>query len=138
HRDGLAHQGLQTLDQPAHIADLGFRQDRHEFIARQPARDARLSYLELDTIGDGAQQIVACRMTQRIVHVLEAVEVDEQHGGPLAFLGEFVQQLIGIRRPKPACWTRCAPPPPGASGAALARVTVAWPAAELTWLSTPG
>ena len=80
------------------------RDDHHELVAAEPAHQADLA-AELgdvdETLADLDEQLVAGRMTERIVDVLESVEV-EQHDGcrPLAGVaGEQAPQLLLQREP---------------------------------------
>ena len=59
--------------------DVGALHDRQEFVAAEPADgDARADHRR-DACADVAQHMVALFVTERVVHFLEPVEVDEQH-----------------------------------------------------------
>ena len=56
-----------------------FRKQHDEFVAALPADRVRAAHAIHQALGDGLQQLVADRMAQGIVDVLEAVQIQEQH-----------------------------------------------------------
>ena len=60
----------------------------HEFVAAEPRHEILRAQHFAQAIGDRTQQLVAAGMTQRIVDLLELIEVDEQQR----------RQLLGIVR----------------------------------------
>ena len=60
-------------------ACAGLRLHEHELVATQPGQGVGGADRGADPLGDGAQQPVAGGMAQRVVDVLEAVEVEQQH-----------------------------------------------------------
>ena len=51
-----------------------------ELVAAEPADGIDLADAGLQPLGDGAQQFVADRMAERIVDLLEMIDVDREHG----------------------------------------------------------
>ncbi len=82
---GLGH-GLDQLfggeDSVLRIFDFG--QQHHEFVAPLAADGIREADARLQALGDRLQQLVADRMPERIVDVLEVVEVQIHQGDLLA------------------------------------------------------
>jgi hypothetical protein len=64
-----------------HIADV-FDENR-ELIATQTRRRVAGTQAALQALGDAFQQQIAHFVAQRIVHDLEPVEVEKEHGGLL-------------------------------------------------------
>ena len=60
----------------------------HEFVAAEPRDEILRAQHRAQPVGDGAQQLVAAGMTERVVDLLELIEVDEQQ----------CRQLLGIMR----------------------------------------
>ena len=56
-----------------------FEQDR-ELVATESGDGVGGPHARAQTLGDRAQELVAGRVTEAVVDVLEPVEVDEQHG----------------------------------------------------------
>ena len=56
-----------------------FRKQHDEFIASLPAHRVRAAYAIHQALGDGLKKLVADRMSQGIVDVLEAVQIQKQH-----------------------------------------------------------
>ena len=55
--------------------------DHDELVAAEPGRGVARPNRLRDPLGDGAQQLVARGMTERVVDVLEAIDVDEDDAG---------------------------------------------------------
>ena len=80
-----------------------FRKQDHEFIAALTADGVRTANAAISRLRHGLQQLVADRMPQRVVDVFEAIEIEEQHGQPVAVapgqrdrLGEPVVQQHAV------------------------------------------
>src|SRR5207253_4833951 len=58
---------------------LESRQQDRELVAAHARDDVTLSYAALQLCRHGDEQVVAGVVTKTVVHVLEAVEVEEQH-----------------------------------------------------------
>ena len=56
-----------------------FREQDHEFIAALPADGVRAAHASEQPLRHGLQQAVADGVAQRVVDVLEAIHVQEQH-----------------------------------------------------------
>jgi hypothetical protein len=80
----LADQADQTtLDDLTDLLDVGDAvEDDDEFVAAHATHRVAAADATLQLAGHRPQEAVADVMAERIVHVLEAVEVDEQHGDP--------------------------------------------------------
>ena len=79
------HGGAQGIvDAPGRLVDLlGVRdplQDHHEFVPAHAHDHVLGAHGRADALRHGLQQLVAGLVAARVVHVLEAVEVQEQHG----------------------------------------------------------
>ena len=59
------------------------REHRLEFVAAEPADLAMIAHHRFQPIGDLPQQRIADRVAERIVDVLEAVEIDQEQGAAL-------------------------------------------------------
>ena len=62
--------------------------EHHEFVAAEPRHEILRAQHLAQPVGDRAQQLVAAGMTERVVDLLELIEVDEQQ----------CRQLLGIMR----------------------------------------
>jgi hypothetical protein len=73
----------QRPDDPiGHRFGVGVATDQHrELVAAQARADVAIAQTAPQPLGHGDQQLVADQMTQRVVDELEAVQVQEQHGG---------------------------------------------------------
>jgi hypothetical protein len=58
---------------------LHFREQRDEFVAALPAHRVRTAYAIHQALGNRLQKLVADLMTQGVVDVLEAVQIEKQH-----------------------------------------------------------
>ena len=65
----------------AGVAPVGFEQDDRELVAADPRGHVREPDVVADRLGDVLQGSVARLMAQRVVDLLEAVDVDEQQRG---------------------------------------------------------
>ena len=63
---------------------LHFGQQHDELVAALPADGVGARTHSHQAFGDGLQQLVADRMAERIVDVLEAIQIEEQHRDLLA------------------------------------------------------
>src|SRR5712691_1856305 len=80
-----------------------FAQDLNdpEFVTPNTSHDIAMSDTAAQTAGDDAQQLIADRVSKRVVHVLEVIEVDVVHRDAVATIARlrelFVQQLDKVR-----------------------------------------
>ena len=80
-RDGVE----QLLRDPAqHRRLLEVLDDHHEFVAAEAREQVGLAQRRRQRLGHALQQLVADPVAERVVDVLEAVEVDEQHADAAA------------------------------------------------------
>ena len=56
------------------------REQHGELVAAEPRQQIGLAQPLAEHRGDRADQLVPCRMAEGVVHVLEVVEVQQQHG----------------------------------------------------------
>jgi hypothetical protein len=76
----LAHDVEQSLRDHVGTDALGSAIDEdHELVAPHPPDGVRPAQRALHSPGDQDQQVVASFVAERVVDVLEVVEVDEQH-----------------------------------------------------------
>ena len=54
--------------------------DDSKFVAAKPGESIALADHALQPVGQGAQELVSCRMAERVVHILEVIEIDDHHG----------------------------------------------------------
>ena len=66
--------------------------EHDEFVAAEPRHEILRAQHFAQPVGDRAQQLVAAGMTQRVVDLLELIEVDKQQ----------CRQLVGIAAEPPA------------------------------------
>ena len=66
-------------------------QQDDEFVAALACDGVDIAQLFAQAPGDGFQQLVADRVAEAVVDVLEAVQVEEQHGAQLLFFLAFLQ-----------------------------------------------
>ena len=67
---------------------------RLELVAAEPPDLAMIAHHRLQPLGDLAEQGVADRMAERVVDVLEAVEIDQEQGAALLAVGGVAQRLV--------------------------------------------
>ena len=67
----------------------GVLQD-HELVAAEARDDVGVAHGAAQPVGDRAQQLVAAGMAERVVDLLELVEVDEVHGARAVGARRFV------------------------------------------------
>ena len=96
HRHGLRQQLLQPLNGARHLVGIALRQHGDKLITRQTPRNIGGAQHLLQALGHDAEQIVTRRMTQRVVDLLEAVKVDEQHGQLFVIARCRSHGLIGL------------------------------------------
>ena len=78
--NGCDDRVLQLLrDAAEHCRIVEVLDDHHELVAAEPREQVGLAQRVRQRRGDALQQLVADAMAERVVDVLEAVEVDEQH-----------------------------------------------------------
>ena len=92
---GLADQRDQAaLDHGSHFIAIDHAaHDDHELVASQAAHRVAAAHGLGQAVGHRAQQPIPDVVAERIVDVLEAVQVDEQHRHALARLLGFLQRL---------------------------------------------
>jgi len=92
----------QGLVQPTGQCSSGFGRSRpdlqdREFVTTQPPDDIFYAHGGLDALADNREQAVANRVSERIVHGLEPVEVqaENREGGAVSFRpGQFLQRSL--------------------------------------------
>ncbi len=81
-RVGRADRGDDALRQRHHLhAVVADRGDHREFVAAEPRHQVAAAQRVRQPQRHVADQLVADRMAERVVDVLEMVEVDVEHGG---------------------------------------------------------
>jgi len=104
--EGLAHRFADLVDH-AHgmLRPFGQHQDGGKFIAAETADGVAHAQAVDEAAGKLAQQIVADGVAQRVVDILETVDIHEQHGhGPLVFgrlgqrMGQRGVELAAVRQ----------------------------------------
>ena len=70
--------------------------EHHEFVAAEARDEILRPQHRAQTVGDRAQQLVAAGMAQRVVDLLELVEVDEQQGRHPAGLMRNLQKAFDL------------------------------------------
>ena len=75
-------------------ADLG--EDQRELIAAEPAQHIVVAQVDRQALGELAQQAVAGIVAQRIVHLLELVQIDQQQRAGAAGFGRFQQHTLEL------------------------------------------
>ena len=89
-RDLLDEGAGERLEQ----ADVDHaRKHRLELVAAEAADLAVLAHHRLQAVGDLAEQGVADRVAERVVDVLEAIEVDQEQGAALLAVGAHCEAL---------------------------------------------
>ena len=90
-RDLLDQRPRERFEQ----ADVGAAGEHGlEFVAAQPADLAMVAHHRCQPIGDLAKQRVADRMAERVVDVLEPIEVDHEQGAALLAMGRVAQRFV--------------------------------------------
>ena len=80
-------------------------EEHRELIAAEARDGIGRSGKSLQSLGDGAQELIAGRMTERIVHQFEVVEIDEDDGG--TFEHATLEHVVEVgREQRPVCQTR--------------------------------
>ena len=51
----------------------------HELVAAQTSHGVALPYRVLQPVADGLEEFVADRVAEGVVHILEVVEIDDEH-----------------------------------------------------------
>ena len=69
------------------LRSFNFGKQHHEFIAALPAYGVRTAYTFHQPLGDGLQKLVPDGMAQRVVDVLEAIQVQKQDCHSLVVTG---------------------------------------------------
>ena len=75
-------------------ARIEVRDHDHEFIAAEPCHDIGFTHAGANAACHLGQQLVADVMTERVVHVLEAIQVDQHHGATCIGLVSPGQHLV--------------------------------------------
>ena len=91
---------LREVGRLVHALDV-FAQN-HELVAAQTRDGVGLAHRGSDASRRLDQELVADRVAERVVHRLEAVEVDEEHGEhalPTAHAGECLLEPVGEHHP---------------------------------------
>src|SRR6185369_16088766 len=70
------------------------RQDRLELVTAEASDLAVISHHRLQAFGDLAEERIANRMPERVVDVLEAVEVDQEHAAAALTVGCVAQRFV--------------------------------------------
>ena len=77
---GVRHGLEQSFRGDGDILGVGdFREQHDEFVAALPADRIRTAYTAFQAAGDRLQELVADRVAERIIDVLEAIEVETEH-----------------------------------------------------------
>jgi hypothetical protein len=84
-------QLVRDRQRVAAAGEIGQAHD--ELVSAEPRDTVTLAHTGLQARGGELQQLVADRVTERVVHALETVEIDEQHGH-LALIAAGVQQRL--------------------------------------------
>ncbi|MNQ38723.1 hypothetical protein D3C85_523160 [compost metagenome] len=98
HRERLGKRQQNVFRGRGQPAVLELRHQHHELVAGEPAHDIRRTRQTAQTLRHIAQQRIADRVAQRIVDLLEAVQIQEQHRNPLAFRFGARDRLLGLRQ----------------------------------------
>ncbi len=78
------------------VAGAVAEDERGELVASEPGRAVPGPYGLLKATGRADQQLVACLVPDGVVHRLEAVEVDEEHGGARVGGAAAAQRLFDL------------------------------------------
>ena len=83
-----AAQGEQAVRDLQHaVARHHIGQQHHEFVAAGAVHRPQVAHVALQAARHLLQQFISRVMTQRIVDMLEQVQVEEQHGDTVAMVG---------------------------------------------------
>ena len=98
-RPGRFDIAVQLLEHIRHdVVDrhrlIEVRDHDHELIAAEPRDDVAVTYAGAHAARDLGQQLVADVVTERVVHMLEAIQVDQHHGATRIGLGSPCQNLV--------------------------------------------
>jgi len=80
--------------------------EHHEFIAAEPRHEILRAQHFAQPVGDRAQQLVAARVTQGVVDLLELIEVDKQQCRQLVGMMRNRQQTLDLVAEIEAVWQR--------------------------------
>ena len=69
-------------------------EEHGELVAAHAGRGVALAQAALQTGGDRHQELVADRVAEAVVHRLEVVEVDEQHGDPRVLTSDASERVL--------------------------------------------
>ncbi len=105
HRDVLV-QGLDdAVGHDLSLFRIGLRKQHRELISADPRQDVRLAHAMSQRSGDALEQIVARLVAERVVDVLEVVEIDQKHCArravartPLHLLGQFLLEAAPVEQ----------------------------------------
>ncbi len=100
----VRHRIAETLGDPHRVVGRAVLQQHAEFVAAKPSERVALAELALQQHADLAQQSVARRVAARVVDLLEAVEIEEEHRvttvelrGACERAGEAMLELTPVR-----------------------------------------
>ena len=83
------------------LSDLGL--DHRKLVPAQSSHQIGFADTVAQAVGDRPQQIVADRMAQRIVDILEVVEIEVKNGQPLTAHDPFERLLEPLPKQHPVC-----------------------------------
>ena len=76
----------------------------HELVAAQASDGVALSHRVLQPVAHGLEELVADGVAEGVVHILEVVEIDDEHGRYRAAATGACEQLVGAVEDEPAVW----------------------------------
>ncbi len=87
---------FDLFDRIGHMFAVAVGQHEDELVAREPADDVRRATVGVQALGNHLEQFIACRVAQRVVDLLETVEVDEQHRQSGLGPPRLDQRVVGL------------------------------------------
>ena len=94
--DVAARRIAQALGDVVRLVAGDVGQHERELLAAHAAQHVGGAQVQGDELGELAQQLVARRVAVGVVHALEVVQIDHQHGGGAAFLPELLQPVRAL------------------------------------------
>ena len=76
----------------------------HELVAAQASDGVALPHRVLQPVAHGLEELVADGVAEGVVHILEVVEIDDEHGRDRAAATGACEQLVGAVEDEPAVW----------------------------------